>query len=102
MVENSLIQKLCTERIERDLSCCASEDQLYQAANEEADKKLDEILRMCEEESLRDAIDDLIAAHNYSCSKYAEVAYRVGFCDGVTMFAEIIEILYPAILNEKE
>lgn len=102
MQEHSLIQKLCTERVERDLSYCVAEDQAYQTANMEAEKRLNEILAMCEDEESRDAIDRLIAAHNYSCSKYAETAYKVGFDDGVMMLAEIMGILYPDRLREPE
>ncbi len=90
---NTLLMEFGQNRMEIELNMILQEHEGYQAANQEADEKLDQVLSFCKDKpELRRPIDELVSTCTHVGSLYGAVAYQLGFEDAIKIVAELHEI----------
>lgn len=90
--EGNLLDILAEERIYKGLESILNDNEVYQAAQKEVDKAINELEKVGLSREQNRVVDKALSAANASGAAYGATAYRQGLYDGVKLMAEINRI----------
>ncbi len=89
----SLLLTIRYDRMEIELEKIMKNHKEYQAAKQEAEELLNDILKQFEKQPEHyAAINELVAAYNHVGFVHADLAYQLGFEDAIKIIAELHEM----------
>ncbi len=88
----SLLDILMEERIHKGLEKALNDNELYQSAQKEVDRAINELEKAGLSREQNKVVDKAISATNASGAAYGAAAYRQGFCDGIKLMLEVKQI----------
>lgn len=90
--EENLLDILVAERIHKGLENLLNDNELYQAAQKEVDKAINELEKVGLSREQNKVVDRALSATNASGAAYGATAYKQGFYDGIKLMAEVNRI----------
>ena len=90
--EGNLLDILAEERIHKGLESVLNDNEMYQAAQKEVDKAINELEKAGLSREQNRVVDKALSAANASGAAYGATAYRQGLYDGVKLMAEVNRI----------
>lgn len=101
--KENLLDILIAERIHKGLEKVLDDNELYQSAQKEVDKAINELEEAGLSREQNKVVDKAISAANASGAAYGATAYRQGFYDGITLMSEVKRIrLINSIADKQE
>lgn len=99
----NLLDILAEERIHKGLENALNDNELYQAAQKEVDKAIDELEKAELSREQSKVVDKALSATNASGAAYGTTAYKQGLYDGIKLMTEVNQInQVGSILNEQK
>lgn len=90
--EKNLLDVLAEERMHKGLENVLNDNELYQAAQKEVDKAIDELEKAQLSREQSKVVDKALSAANASGAAYGTTAYKQGLYDGIKLMSEINRI----------
>ena len=90
--EKNLLDILAEERIHKGLENVLNDNELYQAAQKEVDKAIDELEKAELSREQSKVVDKALSAANASGAAYGATAYKQGLYDGIKLISEVNQI----------
>ena len=101
--KENLLDILIAERIHKGLEKVLDDNELYQSAQKEVDKAINELEEAGLSREQNKVVDKAISAANASGAAYGATAYRQGFYDGITLMSEVKRIsLINSVADKQE
>lgn len=94
MKRGKLLDRIASQRMERDIDRILRKDREYQDAVKQQDIAFDELKKLGLDKAQRLTIDRAISADNQCGAVYGAVAYQLGMKDGIKLMAEIRQIVH--------
>lgn len=100
--KENLLDILIAERIHKGLEKVLDDNELYQSAQKEVDKAINELEEAGLSREQNKVVDKAISAANASGAAYGATAYRQGFYDGITLMSEVKRISLINSIADKQ